>query len=111
GAELPLPLETLYHRELTLTATYSSSPTDLAEAHALVTAGAVVVEPLITHRLPLSEVARGVGLMLRREALKVFVVPDGVWPTPPRTARRRRSEPRVGRCRRGRARAAGGRGA
>ena len=78
GAELPLPLETLYHRELTLTATYSSSPTDLAEAHALVTAGAVVVEPLITHRLPLSEVARGVGLMLRREALKVFVVPDGV---------------------------------
>ena len=77
GAELPLPLEALYHRELTLTATYSSSPADLAEAHALVTAGEVVVEPLITHRLPLSEVARGVELMLRREALKVFVVPDG----------------------------------
>ncbi len=41
------------------------------------TGGEVVVEPLITHRLPLSEVARGVELMLRREALKVFVVPDG----------------------------------
>jgi len=76
GADLPLPLDALYHRELTITATYSSSPADLAEAHAIVAAGEVVVEPLITHRLPLAEVARGVDLMLRREALKVFVIPD-----------------------------------
>ncbi len=49
---------------------------ELAEAHAIVTAGEVVVEPLITHRLPLSEVTRGVDLMLRREAVKVLVVPE-----------------------------------
>lgn len=77
GTELPLPLETLYHRELTITATYSSSPSDLAEAHALVIGGELMLEPLITHRLPLSEVARGVELMLRREALKVFIVAEG----------------------------------
>lgn len=77
GGELPLPLETLYHRELTLTATYSSSPADLAEAHALVVGGELILEPLITHRLPLSEVARGVDMMLRREALKVFIVAEG----------------------------------
>ena len=39
GDSLPLPLETLYHRELTLTATYSSSPADLAEAFALLAGG------------------------------------------------------------------------
>ena len=76
GEALPLPLEMLYHRELTIAATYSSSPADLAEAYELVVGGGVEVEPLITHRLPLSEVARGVDLMLRREALKVFVVAD-----------------------------------
>jgi L-iditol 2-dehydrogenase len=77
GEALPLALDLLYHHELSLTATYSSSPADLRAAHALVTGGELVLEPLITHRLPLSEVARGVDLMRRREALKVFVTGAG----------------------------------
>ncbi len=76
GDGLPLALDALYHRELTLMATYSSSPADLVEAHRVVTAGEVTLEPLITHRVPLTEVARGVDLMLRREAVKVFIVGD-----------------------------------
>jgi len=72
---LALPLESLYHRELTVTATYSSSPADLGDAHALIVAGAVVTEPLLTHRVPLGDVMRGVDLMRRREALKVLVTP------------------------------------
>ena len=75
GAVLPLPLEQLYHRELTITATYSSSPRDLAEAFARLVAGEVDVSALITHRVPLARVAEGVDLMRRREALKVFVTP------------------------------------
>ncbi len=59
------------------TVTYSSSPADLAEAHRLIVLGEVTLDPLITHRLPLSEVARGVELMRRREALKVFSVGAG----------------------------------
>jgi L-iditol 2-dehydrogenase len=74
GAALPIALRSLYHRELTVTATYSSSPADLAEAHRAIVAGEVILDPLITHRLPLSEVARGVELMRRREALKVLIV-------------------------------------
>jgi L-iditol 2-dehydrogenase len=73
---LSLSLATLYHRELTLTATYSSSPADLQRAYDLVAAGELALEPLMSHRLPLSEVDRGVALMLSREAMKVFVVPD-----------------------------------
>ena len=75
GDVLPIPFDALYHRELTITATYSSSPADLAEAFRLITSREVVVDRLITHRLPLHRLADGVDLMRRREALKVFVTP------------------------------------
>ena len=75
GDTLPLRLETLYHRELTLTATYSSSPSDLAEAFRLIVAGEVSVDGLVTHRVTLPGLDRGVDLMRRREALKVYVTP------------------------------------
>jgi L-iditol 2-dehydrogenase len=75
GERLPLRLETLYHRELTLTATYSSSPADLAEAFRLIVAGAVSVDLLVTHRVTLPGLARGVDLMRRYQALKVYVTP------------------------------------
>jgi L-iditol 2-dehydrogenase len=75
GDSLPLPLATLYHRELTVTSTYSSSPATLARAFWLLAAGKVEVDRLITHRLPLERLAEGVELMRRREALKVYVTP------------------------------------
>jgi L-iditol 2-dehydrogenase len=75
GDALPLPLATLYHRELTITTTYSSSPATLARAFWLLAAGKVEVEGLISHRLPLDRLAEGVELMRRREALKVYVTP------------------------------------
>ena len=75
GDTLPLRLETLYHRELTLTASYSSSPSDLAEAFRLIVAGEVSVDRLVTHRVTLPGLHRGVDLMRRREALKVYVTP------------------------------------
>jgi L-iditol 2-dehydrogenase len=75
GDALPLPLDVLYKRELTVTATYSSSPADLAAAFALVVDGDVSTEPLVSHRLPLDRVDEGVALMRRQAALKVFVTP------------------------------------
>jgi L-iditol 2-dehydrogenase len=75
GEALPIPLETLYHRELTLTTTYSSSPATLARAFWLLAAGKVEVGRLFTHRLPLERLAEGIELMRRRTALKVYVTP------------------------------------
>jgi len=72
---LPLALETLYHRELTLTATYSSSPADLTEAHRLIAEGDMLVNGLYTHRVPLERLDEGVALMQSRSALKVYVTP------------------------------------
>jgi L-iditol 2-dehydrogenase len=75
GEGLPVPLRSIYHREITLTTTYSSSPADLAESFGLIARAEVTVAPLITHRLPLAELAAGVELMRRRQALKVYVTP------------------------------------
>ena len=75
GDALPLPLATLYQRELTVTSTYSSSPADLAAAFDLLAGGAIRVDELISHRLPLERLAEGVDLMRRHLALKVFVTP------------------------------------
>ena len=75
--EGPLPFGEIYKRELTLTATYSSSPADLAEAFDLIRSGAVRVDELCSHRVPLERLADAVGLMERREALKVFVEMGG----------------------------------
>jgi L-iditol 2-dehydrogenase len=75
GEALPLPLATLYHRELTVSSTYSSSPAELALAFDLLVEGRVRVDGLISHRLPLGRLAEGVELMRRHEAVKVYVTP------------------------------------
>ena len=75
GTALPVALADLYHRELTLTTTYSSSPADLAEAFALIVAGEVVVAPLVSQRVGLDGLAEALDRMRRRETLKVFVTP------------------------------------
>lgn len=75
GDALPVALERLYHRELTLTATYSSSPANLAEAFRLITRGDVNVDRLYTHRVSLDRLDEGVELMRCQRALKVYVTP------------------------------------
>jgi L-iditol 2-dehydrogenase len=71
--EAPLPIGEIYHRELTLTATYSSSPADLAEAFGLLAEGRIRVAELCSHRLPLERLAEAVALAEGRQALKVYV--------------------------------------
>jgi L-iditol 2-dehydrogenase len=75
GESLPLPLADLYHRELTVSATYSSSPAELLQAFGLLADGTIQVAGLITHRLPLADLAKGVELMRRQEAVKVYITP------------------------------------
>ena len=75
GGTLPLALADLYHRELTLTSTYSSSPVDLGEAFRLIAAAAIITSPLLTERVTLDGLANALGRMRRRETLKVYVTP------------------------------------
>ena len=69
---VPLDIEQLYHQELSITSTYSSSPADLRLALDLITNHEVQVDRLITHRLPLEQFAEGVALMRNHTAMKVY---------------------------------------
>lgn len=69
---IPLNIEQLYHQELSLTSTYSSSPEDLRLALDLITTREVRVDRLITHRMTLEQFAEGVALMRSHEAIKVY---------------------------------------
>jgi L-iditol 2-dehydrogenase len=69
---VPINIEQLYHQEMSLTTTYSSSPEDLRLALDLITTHEVQVNQLITHRLKLEQFAEGVTLMRNHMAMKVY---------------------------------------
>jgi L-iditol 2-dehydrogenase len=77
GVVLPLDLNDLWSRQVTVTTSYAASPDDLAAAIELIRAGSVDVQGMVTHRLGLDEV--GVGFKLVEEAgesLKVIIEPQ-----------------------------------
>jgi L-iditol 2-dehydrogenase len=69
---VPVNLETIYQQELSITSTYSSSPEELCIALDLLSCRKVLVDRLVSHRLPLSQFTEGVMLMRKRAALKVY---------------------------------------
>lgn len=75
GPRLPLDLDDLYHRELSVFSTYSSTPAALAQAFELLASNQVWVLPLISHRLPLTAFDEGVELQKSGKATKVIFHP------------------------------------
>lgn len=74
GLVAPVDLSAVYHAELALTASYSSSPADLHASLELLAAGRVRVAELVSHRLPLERFHEGLELARTQQALKVFFV-------------------------------------
>ena len=70
----PLDFSAIYHREVTVTASYSSSPADLRVALELLAGGKVRVADLISHRLELVRFHEGLELARTQAALKVYIV-------------------------------------
>jgi L-iditol 2-dehydrogenase len=75
GPKLPLDFADLYHREMAVFSTYSSTPATLANAFELLASRRVHVSPLISHRLPLSAFDEGVRLQREGKAIKVIFHP------------------------------------
>ena len=72
--DVAIPLGLVQDRELELVGTLMYADDDFATALALLEAGAVQAEPLITHRFPLEEAARAFAIAdSRGDALKVLV--------------------------------------
>lgn len=75
GPRLTLDFVDLYHRELAVFSTYSSTPATLAQAVELLASRRVRVAPLISHRLPLEAFDEGVRLQREGKATKVVYHP------------------------------------
>jgi len=76
GIDIPLPLFDLWHDGVTVAHTYAGAPLDIAEAIELIRSRNVVVEDMITHRLPLARASEGFALVEKaRDSLKVIIEP------------------------------------
>ena len=71
-----VPINAFWTREIRILTTYYCGPPDIDEAIRLLAAGTVSVDDMITHRLPLEDVARGFELVLDgKESIKVIINP------------------------------------
>ncbi len=78
GAEITLPVNELFwRREITLTSSYAANHAEHQEAMDMIASGQVDVNPMITHRLPLSRAQEGFEMVVSAgKSLKVIIEPN-----------------------------------
>ena len=72
----PLDVNQIHYKELVVTGSYSEKKSDFQAAFALLHSGRFPADKIITHRLPLDQIAEGFRLMETGEALKVCILPQ-----------------------------------
>jgi len=76
GVKISCDLFDVWNKQIRIVSTYAGSPLDIAEAVALLASKQVAVEDLITHRLPLTEAAKGFALVAKaQDSIKVILEP------------------------------------
>lgn len=76
GLTIPLELNDIWNRQLTLTTTYAAAPSDISSAIELIRTGRVQAKEMVSHRLPLEETGLGFKIVSEaEESLKVVVEP------------------------------------
>ena len=75
--EVVVPLNDFWRKEVRIITSYYCGPPDIEEALELIASGALIVDDLITHRLPLKDTAEGFGMLLEgSDALKIIIKPQ-----------------------------------
>ena len=76
GYRPEIDLNRIWSEQIAVTTTYGAAPFDLEEALALIRAGRIGVEDMVTHRLPLAQAQEGFRLAAEAgESLKVVLKP------------------------------------
>jgi len=71
-----VPINDFWTKEVRILTSYYCGPPDIQEAMQLLASGAIDVERMITHRLPLEDIVRGFQLVMSgEEAVKVIIKP------------------------------------
>jgi L-iditol 2-dehydrogenase len=77
GAQINMPFNELWRKEVTMTSAYAGSPRDIQAAIELIASGKINVTDMITHRLPLERTAEGFALVAEAaESIKVIIEPQ-----------------------------------
>lgn len=71
--EVTLDLDLIHYKELRVIGSYDSIVAQYEEALALMKAGIIDVQSMITHRLPLADVQQGYEIARKREGIKVII--------------------------------------
>jgi L-iditol 2-dehydrogenase len=75
--QITIPINAFWMNEVTILTSYYCGPPDIVQAIELLAIHSIQVDDLITHRLPLAEVARGFELVLEgTESVKVIIKPN-----------------------------------
>ena len=76
GVEIPFPLFDLWNKGVKMVSTYAGGPRDIADAIELIRFKKVTVTDMISHKLPLSEAAKGFKLVAQaQDSIKVVLYP------------------------------------
>jgi len=74
---VPLPVNDLWRNEVKLMTSYAAAPGDLKQAMSLIASKKIIVDDMVTHRLPLAETQKGFELVAAGgESLKVIIDPQ-----------------------------------
>jgi len=74
--KVTVPINDYWQKEITIRTSYYCGPPDIVEAIGLLETGKIEVEDMITHRLPLKDVARGFELVMDgKKSIKVIIKP------------------------------------
>lgn len=77
GVDVPIPFFELWNKQITTYSTYAAEGKDLTDAIELLSAGKVKIEDMITHKLPMSQTAKGFKLAAdAKDSMKVIIEPN-----------------------------------
>ncbi len=77
--EVTVPVNDFWMKEIRMLTSYYCAPSDIAEAMDLIAAGRIQVDDMITHWLPLEDVARAFQLVMEGgDSIKVIIRPQGL---------------------------------
>jgi len=75
--QITIPLNDFWTKEIQILTSYYCGPPDIVDAIELIETGAIKVDDMITHRLPLKDITKGFQLVLDgRESIKVIIKPN-----------------------------------
>ena len=74
--KVEIPLNYFWTREVKILTSYYCGPPDILEAIQLLQKGTIIVDDLITHKLPLDDIVKGYQLVIEgKESIKVIITP------------------------------------